>query len=141
MPSRRSSVASSEIKIAAPAIYDRKAGAVRPVDENPGTMEDIARAIKSQTAEIASFGVKSHTDTTSAPSGALKGLNGQSEEMVFLLRACNQYQVTVGAGEQGQALANALLSAQIGASTKAEGGIQAEGYQSAGHWSCRPLLG
>ena len=35
-----------------------------------------------------------------------------------MLRACNQYQVTVGAGEQGQAWANALLSAQVGASTK-----------------------
>ena len=97
--------------------YDQKAGAVHPTDENPGTIKDIARAIKSQTAEIA-FLVKSHTDTTSAPSGTLKGLNPQSEETVFLLRACNQYQVTVGAGEHGQALANALLSAQIGASTK-----------------------
>ena len=48
----------------------------------------------------------------------MKGLNCQSEELVFLLRACNQYQVAVGAGEQGQALANALLSAQVGASTK-----------------------
>ena len=115
--SRRGTNFSGEIKIAAPAIYDRKAGATHPADETPGSMEDIARAIKSQTAEIASL-VKSHTETAAAPSGTLKGLNRQSEELVFLLRACNQYTVTVGAGEQGQALANALLSAQIGASTK-----------------------
>ena len=78
--------------------------------------DEIARAIKSQTAETASL-VKSHTENTAVPPGTLKGLNRHSEELVFLLWACNQYQVVVGAGEEGQALANALLSAQVGAST------------------------
>ena len=57
--------------------------------------------------------MKSHTENTAVLPGTIKG-----EELVFLLRACNQYQVTVGAGEQGQAWANALLSAQVGATTK-----------------------
>ena len=90
----------SPLRIGNPGIYgqdDRKAGAA----EGPSNIHDIARAIQSQTAEIASL-----------------GLNRQSEELVFLLRACNQYQVAIGAGEQGQALANALLSAQVGASTR-----------------------
>ena len=82
-----------------------------------GQMDDIARAIQSQTAEIASL-VKNHTDANAVPAGAVKGLKRASEELVFLLRACDQYQVTIGAGEQGQALANALLSAQVGASTR-----------------------
>ena len=119
-PSERSGPASSSpatsLKIGVPMIYgqeDRKAGAA----EGHGQMDDIARAIQSQMAEIASL-VKNHTDANAVPAGTLKGLNRTSEELVFLLRACNQYQVTIGAGEQGQALANALLSAQVGASTR-----------------------
>ena len=119
-PSERSAVAttppSTPLRIRSPGIYgqeDRKAGAV----EGQGQMDDIARAIQSQTAEIASL-VKNHTDANAVPAGTIKGLNRVSEELVFLLRACNQYQVTIGAGEQGQALANALLSAQVGASTR-----------------------
>ncbi|CAE6959396.1 unnamed protein product [Symbiodinium sp. CCMP2592] len=103
------------LRIGNPGIFgveDRKAGAT-----DSGAFDEIARAIQSQTAEIASL-VKSHTENTAVPPGTIKGLNRTSEELVFLLRACNQYQVTVGAGEQGQALANALLSAQVGASTK-----------------------
>ena len=105
------------LRIGDPGIFgqdDRKAGAS---ETKAADFEDIARAIQSQTAELTSL-VKSHTESTALPAGTLKGLNRQSEELVFLLRACNQYQVTVGAGEQGQALANALLSAQVGASTR-----------------------
>ena len=105
------------LRIGNPGIYsvgDRKAGAGEPAR---APFEEIAKAIQSQTAEIASL-VKSHTENTAVPPGTIKGLNRTSEELVFLLRACNQYQVTIGAGEQGQALANALLSAQVGASTK-----------------------
>ena len=94
------------IRIGEPGIFgqdDRKAGAT---EGKTPDFEDIARAIQSQTAELTSL-VKSHTEHTALPAGTLKGLNRQSEELVFLLRACNQYQVTVGAGEQGQALANA----------------------------------
>ena len=108
----------SPLRIGNPSIFgqeDRKAGAAEPGSE--GRMEQVAKAIESQTAEIAAL-VKSQTDSNSAPPGTLKGLGRVSEELVFLLRACNQYQVTIGAGEQGQALANALLSAQVGASTK-----------------------
>ena len=108
-----------QIRIGEPGIFgqeDRKAGAS---EAKTTDFEDIARAIQSQTAELTSL-VKNHTESTALPAvaGTLKGLNRQSEELVFLLRACNQYQVTIGAGEQGQALANALLSAQVGASTK-----------------------
>ncbi|CAE7205713.1 unnamed protein product [Symbiodinium sp. CCMP2592] len=108
------------LRIGNPGIFgveDRKAGAT-----DSGAFDEIARAIQSQTAEIASL-VKSHTENTAVPPGTMKGLNRTSEELVFLLRACNQYQVTVGAGEQGQALANALLSAQVGASTKLTGRV------------------
>ena len=106
-----------QIRIGEPGIFgqeDRKAGAN---EAKTTDFEDIARAIQSQTAELTSL-VKNHTESTALPAGTLKGLNRQAEELVFLLRACNQYQVTIGAGEQGQALANALLSAQVGASTK-----------------------
>ena len=108
--------ASTPIRISNPGIYgveDRKAGASEP----PNSIESIAKAIQSQSAEIASL-VKSHAESAALPPGTVKGLNRMSEELVFMLRACNQYQVSVGAGEQGQALANALLSAQVGASTK-----------------------
>jgi len=50
--------------------------------------------------------------------GTLKALGKTSEELVFLLRACGQYTVEVAANEYGANLANALLSAQAGASTK-----------------------
>ena len=104
------------LRISNPGIYgveDRKAGAV----DGASSFESIAKAIQSQSAEIASL-VKSHAESAALPPGTVKGLNRTSEELVFLLRACNQYHVVVGAGEQGQALANALLSAQVGASTK-----------------------
>ena len=48
-----------------------------------------------------------------------------SEELVFLLRACGQYTVEVGAGEHGAGLATAFLSAQAGASTK----LRAAGFR------------
>ena len=109
---------SVQVKIAPPAIYgqsvDRKAGAG---GGDTLAFEEIAKAIQSQTAEIASL-VKTHTESSASPAGTLKGLGRQSEELVFLVRACNQYAVVVGAGEQGQSLANALLSAQVGAATK-----------------------
>ena len=44
---------------------------------------------------------------------------------MFLLRACGQYQVRVGEGEHGQALANSLVAAQVGASTK----LRAAGFR------------
>ena len=114
-PSAPSERAPAPLRIGNPGIFgvdERKAGAA-----DTGAFDEVARAIQSQTAEIASL-VKCHTENTAVPPGTIKGLNRTSEELVFLLRACNQYQVTVGAGEQGQALANALLSAQVGASTK-----------------------
>ena len=37
---------------------------------------------------------------------------------MFLLRACDQYDVRICAGEVGSALANAMMAAQMGASTK-----------------------
>ena len=111
-PSRKSlEAAPSPLRIGVPGIYgldERKAGAAVQGD----AFDEIAKAIKSQTAEIALL-----VKTAVAP-GAVKGINRQSEELVFLLRACNQYQVVIGAGEQGQALANALIAAQAGASTK-----------------------
>ena len=75
-------------------------------------MARIAQAIQHQTAELAS----------TQPSGTLKGLGKSAEELVFVLRACGQYEVGLGAGEHGQALANALIAAQVGASSKLRGG-------------------
>ena len=109
------------VRIATPGIYrdDRKAGAgeagggstVEPVAE-------IAKAIQNQTAELASLVRYQSEGSAGQPAGTLKGLGKQSEELVFLMRACGQYSIKVGEGEHGQALANSLLAAQVGASTK-----------------------
>jgi len=80
-------------------------------------MAQIARAIQHQTAELASL-VKQQAETAPHAAGTLKGLGKQAEEVVFLMRACGQYDVQLGQGEHGQALANTLLAAQVGASTK-----------------------
>eukprot|EP00435_Cladocopium_sp_Y103_P041030 s1496_g11.t1 len=97
-----------------PGIYgqDRKAGT-----GGPEPMTEIARAIQQQTSELATL-VKAQNEVQNVPSGTLKGLNRTSEELVYLLRACGQYTVEVGIGEHGAGLANALLAAQAGASTK-----------------------
>ena len=102
--STKSSPAStSPIRISNPGIYgqgDCKAGAA--CDTGGEQTQEIAAAIKSQTTEIASL-VKSHAENSALPAGTLKRLNRQSEELVYLVRACNQYSVAVAAGEQGQA--------------------------------------
>eukprot|EP00435_Cladocopium_sp_Y103_P012460 s1027_g3.t1 len=105
-----------EIRIAPPGLYknDRKAG----TGEGTEPMEHIARAIQSQTAELATLVRHQAEGGGVQPTGTIKGLNRQSEELVFLMRACGQYNVQVGGGEHGQALANSLLAAQVGASTK-----------------------
>ena len=105
-----------------PGIYgvsDRKAGTgeTEPIAE-------IARAIQQQTTELASL-VKTQTDNVNVPSGTIKSLGRTSEELVFLLRACGQYTVQVGDGEYGAGLANALIAAQAGASTK----LRAAGFR------------
>ena len=61
------------LRIGAPSIYgvdDRKAGAAVQGD----AFEEIAKAIKSQTAEIASL-VKTHTENTAVAPGTVKGIN------------------------------------------------------------------
>ena len=106
------------VRIRAPTVYkaDRKAGAGdEPSRGEP--MTQIARAIQHQTAELASL-VKQQVETAPHAAGTLKGLGKQAEEIVFLMRACGQYDVQLGQGEHGQALANTLLAAQVGASTK-----------------------
>lgn len=87
-------------------------------------MAKIAQAIQRQTTKLATL-VRNQADTTSHPSGSLKGLGRAAEEVVYVLRACGQYQVGLGAGEHGQALANALLAAQVGASSK----LRASGFR------------
>ena len=106
----------------APGIYgqDRKAG----TGGEATPMADIAKAIQQQTTELASL-VKAQNETQNVPNGTVKGLSRASEELVFLLRACGQYTVEVGAGEHGAGLATALLSAQAGASTK----LRAAGFR------------
>ena len=79
-------------------------------------MAVLAQAIQSQTAELASL-VKAQHEQTNHPQGTVKGLNRLSEEMVFIMRACDQYTVSVCPGEVGSSLANGLLSAQVGAAT------------------------
>lgn len=95
---------------------DRKAGAVRPGDDER-SMAHIAEAIKNQTAELANL-VRSQTETTTHPAGSMKGLGKQPEELVFLMRACGQYDVRLCPGEHGQSLAQGLMAAQHGAATK-----------------------
>ena len=102
-----------------PTIYsegDRKAGTgTEPTGDNQ--FAEIAKAIQQQTSELATL-VKVQNESSNVPAGTVRALNRTSEELVYLLRACGQYTVEVGAGEHGQGLAQALLSAQAGASTR-----------------------
>lgn len=106
--------------VRAPGVYgrdgDRRAGAGRPGDDDR-SMAHIAEAIKNQTAELANL-VRSQTETSTHPAGSMKGLGKQTEELVFLMRACGQYDVKLCPGEHGQTLAQGLISAQHGAATK-----------------------
>ena len=115
------------LRVAPPGIYrpDTRAGARTDSGTTAEPVVQIAKAIQHQTAELASL-VRQQTEGAGGQvPGTIRGLNKQSEELVFLLRACGQYQVRVGAEEHGQALANSLLSAQIGASTK----LRAAGFR------------
>ena len=107
------------VKLGPPGIYgvdDRKAGTGGPPNDH--AMLDLAKAIQNQTTELASL-VKSQNDTAAnATAGTMRSLGKQSEELVFLLRAYGQYTVEVGANEYGTGLAQALLTAQAGASTR-----------------------
>ena len=99
-----------------PGIYgrdDRKAG----TGVEDGAMTELAKAIQHQTSELATL-VKAQHEQNTGPGGTMRSLQKTSEELVYLLRACGQYTVEVGAEEYGSNLANALLSAQAGASTK-----------------------
>eukprot|EP00435_Cladocopium_sp_Y103_P064105 s1381_g25.t1 len=116
------------LRIATPGVYraDRKAGAGEDVGGSASEpVVQIAKAIQNQTAELASLVRYQSEGSAGQPSGTLKGLKKQSEELVFLMRACGQYAVKVGEGEHGQALANSLLAAQVGASTK----LRAAGFR------------
>ena len=107
------------LTIGAPTIFgkgDRRAGAAA-APAGSDSMAVLAQAIQSQTAELASL-VKAQHEQTNHPQGTVKGLNRLSEEMVFIMRACDQYTVSVYPGEVGSSLANGLLSAQVGAATK-----------------------
>ena len=110
------------VRIGAPGVYkgDRRAGAGAEGEGSPkgSDVAQIAQAIKNQTAELATLVRHQSEGGNSFPTGTLKGLGRQAEEIVFIIRACGQYQVGLGAGEHGQALANALLAAQVGSSTK-----------------------
>ena len=111
------------MRIAAPGVFgrtkveDRKAGAAASGGDSMAT---LAQAIQHQTAELASL-VKAQHENGQHPAGTMRGLNRQSEELVFLARACDQYHVAVCPGEVGAGLANGLLSAQSGAATKLRG--------------------
>ena len=124
-PSRApASGASSFVVVPPPGIYDgddRKAGTG---GGGPDPMVDIAKAIQQQTTELAAL-VRGQAESSGGPPSTLKGLGRQSEELVFLMRGCGQYQVAVGDQEYGASLANALLAAQSGASTK----LRASGFR------------
>lgn len=111
--------------IGAPRIFgrdtDRKAGAR---EETSDPMAKLTQAIQKETSEIATL-VRAQQDSGQHPPGSVKGLGRESEELVFLMRACDQYDVKVCPGDVGTALANALLAAQVGASTK----LRALGYR------------
>lgn len=107
------------LRIAPPGLYrDVKAGRHAGAGGEGEPMEQIAKALQNQTAELASLVRNQVEGAGTQPQGTIKGLGRQSEELVFLLRACGQYEVKIGEGEHGQALANSLLAAQVGASTK-----------------------
>ena len=74
-----------EVRIAAPSIYkaDRKAGAVT-ASPTPEPVEQIAKALQHQTAELATLVRHQAEGAGTQPQGTLKGLNKQSEEIVFL---------------------------------------------------------
>ena len=106
------------VTLGAPSIHDdRKAGTGGAEPREESTVMEIAKAIQQQTTELASL-VKAQQESSAGQAGTMKGLTRASEELVYLLRACGQYTVKVGDGELGSGLANALLSAQVGASTK-----------------------
>eukprot|EP00434_Breviolum_minutum_P012254 symbB.v1.2.010803.t1/scaffold712.1/size170421/2 len=90
--------------------------------EGPGSSWSVvgrstSSSTRNQTAELANL-VRSQTETTTHPAGSMKGLGKQTEELVFLMRACGQYDVKLCPGEHGQSLAQGLVSAQHGAATK-----------------------
>ena len=108
------------VLIEKPGIFgqDRKAGAGGAAEGDP--MLQVAKALQNQTQEIAAL-VRGQHEASALPVGTLKGLSRASEELVFLLRACGQYDVKICASEHGASLAQALLSAQLGASTRLRG--------------------
>ena len=81
-------------------------------------MADLAKAIQHQTAELASLVKSQHEAAPTTNQGTVKSLGRASEELVYLMRACGQYTVEVGENEYGASLANALMAAQAGASTR-----------------------
>eukprot|EP00438_Fugacium_kawagutii_P016301 Skav208504 [mRNA] locus=scaffold1658:140020:151562:+ [translate_table: standard] len=117
-PSQATVEKPKEVRILPPGVYheDRKAGS--GPGEGAEHVEQIAKAIQSQTAELATLVRHQAEGSGSQPPGTVKGLTRQSEELVFLLRACGQYEVKIGEGEHGQALANGLLAAQAGSSNR-----------------------
>ena len=120
-PPSAQEVKSKELRILPPGLYqpgDRKAGAGEATERTVEPVEQIAKALQSQTAELASLVRHQAEGGGSQPPGTLKGLGKQSEELVFLMRARGQYEVKVGEGEHGQALANGLIAAQVGAATR-----------------------
>ena len=109
------------VRIAPPGIFkgDRRAGAVEGAPRGTSDhVTQIAEAIKNQTQELATLVRHQAEGNSSQPAGTLKGLGRNHEEIVFLIRACGQYEVLLGGGDHGQALANSLIAAQVGASTK-----------------------
>ena len=108
------------VRIAPPGIFkgDRKAGAVEGASKPADQVTQIAEAIKHQTQELATLVRHQAEGSGSQPAGTLKGLSRTHEEIVFLIRACGQYEVALGGGDHGQALANSLIAAQVGASTR-----------------------
>ena len=118
-PEKALNQSSKLVTLGPPGIYqagDRKAGTgTGPAD---GAVTEIAKAIQYQTAELANLVKSQNESATTSTGGTMKALGRTSEELVFLLRACGQYTVEVGGNEYGANLANALMSAQAGASTK-----------------------
>ena len=97
--------------------------------DHEGRMAQVAKAIESQTADIAAL-VKTHTESSAAPAGTMKGLGRASEELL-LLRACHQYLVSVPCDHRSRrARASARECAAVRSSwgfhKAAEGRLQAK---------------
>ena len=100
-----------------PSSFENLTGIASPVFINPEMQltdeRELPRKEHQGTPNLdcgaGNIGPASGGGSGSQPAGTFKGLGRQSEELVFLMRACGQYDVKIGENEYGQVLANGLM--------------------------------